>query len=165
MTKSRSRNQPFVADWRDPSNYPSIRGTASAQWAWELLRRSRQYARDFDKLSDVFKRITKRLEDVHAIPSFVPDYLPESSSLAPWRCYPIASPYKQTLAEYKAVHGRAPKVGIRRDLYVARYWALNTIVPPETRFITDLHSFKVRPHHPASPQLSNSSSLRNLNSH
>src|SRR5262249_31900961 len=48
-------SHPATIDWgtpdpRDPNAYPSARGTSLTQWAWEFLRRDRDYRRRYEQL-------------------------------------------------------------------------------------------------------------------
>ena len=40
----------WLPDWKDPSQYPPVKGTTGTQWAWEFLRRNPEYRQAYSKL-------------------------------------------------------------------------------------------------------------------
>jgi Family of unknown function (DUF6499) len=36
---------PWLPDWTDPNNYPDPTNTSRLEWAWQFLRRNREYQR------------------------------------------------------------------------------------------------------------------------
>lgn len=40
----------WLPDWRDPSQYPPVKGTTGTQWAWEFLRRNTDYQAAYKEL-------------------------------------------------------------------------------------------------------------------
>lgn len=43
---------PRKPDWRSPSNYHYLEKLDRAEWAWEFLRRNREYRKDFVRILD-----------------------------------------------------------------------------------------------------------------
>jgi len=40
----------WLPDWEDESQYPDIENTSDVQWAWEFLRRNKEYQNDWENL-------------------------------------------------------------------------------------------------------------------
>ncbi|VVE56155.1 transcriptional regulator domain-containing protein [Pandoraea anhela] len=76
-----SEDSLFVAraDWREVSEYPEASLRDPSIWAWELLRRNRSYARDYDALHHRVKDVPPTpfpkmpLDGYHCVPEALPD--------------------------------------------------------------------------------------------
>lgn len=102
------------ADWRDESQYPRPDLLDPSIWSWELLRRSNEYAHDFEMLQSAYA-------DVPAIP-FPLD------SLLHYVCDP--APNEQDV-NYKTYSTRHPRhfVYPLKD-YVRKEWGISVLVNP-----------------------------------
>lgn len=50
-------------DWRSPAAYRHVRDIPAAGFAWEYLRRDKDYQRDYEKLKRMRKPSARRLEE------------------------------------------------------------------------------------------------------
>jgi Family of unknown function (DUF6499) len=157
FTKKKTRFH--IADWRDTNQYPAINGTTKVVWAWEFLRRSRQYGNDYfqwyrirnwgkagTERSDLLKKLEKRYgkQVTLSFPGeeYLPSNLRDSVSLQNWKCYPSATPSYMTVCEYKKQHGNPPIIGIRRDIALRMRWGITQAVSPHTNFTSELVKFE-----------------------
>ncbi|CAB3768628.1 transcriptional regulator domain-containing protein [Paraburkholderia solisilvae] len=115
-----AQNPLFIsrADWRDENQYPRPDLLDPSIWSWEFLRRSNEYAQEFDALQSL-------CADVPATP-FPMD------SLLHYACDPV--PEKRDV-NYKIYRERHPRhfVFPIKD-YVRREWGINILADPNDRF-------------------------------
>ncbi|MDM8359222.1 transcriptional regulator domain-containing protein [Pandoraea communis] len=79
------------ADWKDEDLYPNDDMLDATAWAWELLRRSREYDEDFAKWGKAFADVPAKPRDDMPVSSYVCDPPPltaDSSYLAYSQAFP-----------------------------------------------------------------------------
>ncbi|HDR9100012.1 TPA: hypothetical protein QDB15_001150 [Burkholderia vietnamiensis] len=106
------------ADWRDESQYPRADLLDPSIWSWEFLRRSDEYAQEFDLLRPLYA-------DVPATPFPMDSLLPYITDPAP---------EKQDV-NYKAYSQRHPRhFAYPIKDYVRKEWGINVLANPNNGF-------------------------------
>ena len=143
-------------DWRDESNYPDPKETTSLHfWAWEFLRRNKDYQHTWDEYAARLRAIGQRLPKLNGyIERIVTDNFPAASmereqekneamdsllSEQPeyFHLSPPAEP-GESLAAWEARAGAVGGAFLRpMDSFLGEKWGLDRLVNPAARFSSD----------------------------
>lgn len=111
----------FIArtdDWRDENHYPPDDLADASAWAWEFLRRSREYDDDYRKWKDAFA-------DVPALPS-------DDAPLTHYLCDPYPAEPDMPYWAYTQAHPHHTVVSVKDHMRLR--WGVHALPDPALRW-------------------------------